>query len=346
MEHPDDAAGADRDTPDPEVVGAGRTRSDTTGLEVSAVARRFGVAPATLRSWHRRYGIGPRGHVEGGRRLYRPEDVAQLRLMHEALTRGASAAEAARWARAVSAGERRAAEGPPTGSGAAAPGRTLPLAGRPDGARGLARAALALDPDAVRRVLADSIGAVGVVRTWDGLARPVLVAVADRWAATGRGVEVEHLLTECLVRELDRASTAAPPPLHPRPVLLACVPDEAHSLPLAALTAALAERRVATRMLGAALPLPALAAAVRRTAPVALALWSQARPCPLDALHADLRRLRCAGFTGGPGWSGYPAPPGFAHLSTLTDAVDTLQESAHGRAAPSVRRSSASSSSL
>lgn len=311
------------------VAGADRSES---GLGVAAVARQLGVAPATLRSWHRRYGIGPNGHTEGSRRLYRPEDVAQLRLMHEALTRGASAAEAARWAVEVRARRAGSAdEGPPTGSGARAPGRTLPLAGRSDGARGLARAALALDPDAVRRVLADSIRSVGVVRTWDALARPVLVAVADRWASTGRGVEVEHLLSECLVRELDRAAAAAPPPLHPRPVLLACVPDEAHSLPLSALAAALTERRVATRLLGAALPLPALTAALRRTAPVALLLWSQARPCPLDALHADLNRLRCAGFTGGPGWARHPSPPGTTHLASLDDAVDTLARTALGR---------------
>ncbi|MEY3734595.1 MAG: hypothetical protein RL347_1954, partial [Actinomycetota bacterium] len=29
------------------------------GLTVAAVARRLGVAPATLRTWDRRYGLGP-----------------------------------------------------------------------------------------------------------------------------------------------------------------------------------------------------------------------------------------------------------------------------------------------
>ncbi|MEV6787027.1 MerR family transcriptional regulator, partial [Streptomyces sp. NPDC051098] len=31
----------------------------TGGLTTGAVARRLGVAPTTLRSWDRRYGIGP-----------------------------------------------------------------------------------------------------------------------------------------------------------------------------------------------------------------------------------------------------------------------------------------------
>ena len=32
--------------------------TDTIGFSVGAVARRLGVAPSTLRTWNRRYGIG------------------------------------------------------------------------------------------------------------------------------------------------------------------------------------------------------------------------------------------------------------------------------------------------
>ena len=74
------------------------TGGSSVGLSVSAAARRLGIAPSTLRSWQRRYGIGPQHHLTGRRRHYLPEDVARLELMHTALTRGASPAEAARWA--------------------------------------------------------------------------------------------------------------------------------------------------------------------------------------------------------------------------------------------------------
>ncbi|WP_308257344.1 MerR family transcriptional regulator, partial [Pseudonocardia lacus] len=65
-------------------------------LGVAAVARRIGVAPATLRSWHRRYGIGPSAYSSGARRAYTAEDVARLEAMHAAMVRGSSAADAAR----------------------------------------------------------------------------------------------------------------------------------------------------------------------------------------------------------------------------------------------------------
>ena len=39
-------------------------------LTVAAVARRLGVAPATLRTWDRRYGLGPSSHEAGEHRRY------------------------------------------------------------------------------------------------------------------------------------------------------------------------------------------------------------------------------------------------------------------------------------
>jgi DNA-binding transcriptional MerR regulator len=41
-------------------------------LSVAAVARRLGVAPATLRTWDRRYGLGPSEHEAGAHRRYTP----------------------------------------------------------------------------------------------------------------------------------------------------------------------------------------------------------------------------------------------------------------------------------
>ena len=38
------------------------------GLSVAAVARRIGIAPATLRTWDRRYGLGPTLHKAGSHR--------------------------------------------------------------------------------------------------------------------------------------------------------------------------------------------------------------------------------------------------------------------------------------
>lgn len=59
----------------PTVQGRGPTEPVWT---VASVARRVGVAPATLRSWSLRYGIGPTGHHPGEHRRYTDADVAEL----------------------------------------------------------------------------------------------------------------------------------------------------------------------------------------------------------------------------------------------------------------------------
>ncbi len=180
--------------------------------------------------------------------------------------------------------------GPLDGVRAGGPGgRVLALPGGTAETRGLARAAMALDAASMRVAVERAVAEHGVIPTWTELLCPVLVAVGERWAATGEGVEVEHLLAGTAGSAL-RAVGAAPEPRNGRPVLLACAPEEQHSLPLAALAAALAEQGIGARLLGGGLPLPSLRAAVRRTGPAAVMVWAHAPG------SADVRcwtRCRC-----------------------------------------------------
>ena len=68
-------------------------------LTVAAVARRIGVAPATLRTWDRRYGLGPSDHVEGEHRRYCPSDLAKLTMMRRLIVAGVAPSDAADQAR-------------------------------------------------------------------------------------------------------------------------------------------------------------------------------------------------------------------------------------------------------
>jgi DNA-binding transcriptional MerR regulator len=280
-------------------------------LSVAAVARRLGVAPATLRSWERRYGLGPAGRTAGAHRRYTSADVAVLTRMRRLTLDGVAPAEAARYALAEPA----------------TPGPTpLPelefraperVARR---ARGLSRAALALDADAVRHTLAEAVAADGVLVTWEGLLAPVLRAVGDRWEATGEGVEVEHLLAEVAIGVFHGVATETAPS---RPVLLACADGEGHSLPLHALRAALAERRVASRLLGAAVPPAALAAAVRRCGPAALLLYAHQPEHAVVGLLAAIpvQRPPTAVLAGGAGWPVEALPERVTYVHDLGEAV-------------------------
>ncbi|MCW2715142.1 MAG: Transcriptional regulator, MerR family, partial [Frankiales bacterium] len=217
-------------------------------LTVAAVAHRLGVAPATLRTWDRRYGLGPQAHTTGAHRRYAPSDVARLQTMRRLTLEGVPPGDAARVAlgRLLQPPAGAASPTPPGGPG----GRVLALPGASDAVRGLGRAAMALDTAEVTRLLREQVEAHGVLHTWDHVLRPVLVAIGARWAVTGEGIEVEHLLSDCAAAVLRRQSESVVPEPGRRPVLLACAPDEQHALPLHALGAGLAERGIATRTLG------------------------------------------------------------------------------------------------
>lgn len=65
-------------------------------LTVGALAERLGIASSTLRSWDRRYGLGPTDHRAGDRRRYGPADVVRLERMRALTLAGVSPADAAR----------------------------------------------------------------------------------------------------------------------------------------------------------------------------------------------------------------------------------------------------------
>ena len=93
-------------------------------LTVGAVAARLGVAPETVRSWERRYGLAPGGRSPGGHRRYTEVDCARLVLMQRLVAEGAMPAT----------GRRDGAVDP--GGGGGRPGAGPGAGGRTGGGRG------------------------------------------------------------------------------------------------------------------------------------------------------------------------------------------------------------------
>ncbi len=209
-------------------------------------------------------------------------------------------------------------------------GTALRLPGAGWRARGLGWAALALDADTVRGLLAESIAETGVQATWDDVTRPVLAAVAQRWADTGAGIEIEHLLSDCVTGVFSAVAATAAPVGTVRPVLLAGMAGDQHRLPLVVLAAALAQRGVSCRSLGTDLPAAALATAIRRTAPAALLLWSQLSSTADPQVLRSLPRTRPGyrSFVAGPGWAQVELPPQVGRLGSLKEATDALSAAA------------------
>ncbi|NEB94005.1 cobalamin B12-binding domain-containing protein, partial [Streptomyces bauhiniae] len=217
-----------------------------------------------------------------------------------------------------------------------APG-ALPLGDVRQECRGLARAAVRLDAPAVEEQLDGVVTEYGITVAWQDVMAPALHAVGRKWVSSGdRYIEVEHLLSWQVSTALRRHTPRLGPPGTPvtGPVLLACAPDEQHTLPLEALNAALVQHGVPARMFGSAVPPDALAAAVRRLGPAAVVLWSQSRATaslPLARQVAGIEwgvrgaRGQTLMMLGGPGWAGRTCD-GMLRPTGLADALDTLTD--------------------
>jgi methanogenic corrinoid protein MtbC1 len=183
----------------------------------------------------------------------------------------------------------------------------------------------ALDSIFVETMLRNEIAENGIISAWQDVFVPVLVEVGSEWARTGKGVEIEHMLTEILKRVLRESAAEIITPTNARPVLLASVGEEMHSLALHALAAALAERGIETQFLGARTPLEALSAMVSRFAPPAVFLWAQMPVNGDPKFVTGIPSVRPAPrvIIGGPGWN--PDKCQNAHfVGSLTLAVDEI----------------------
>ena len=290
------------------------------GLSAGEAARRIGVAGTTIRTWDRRYGLGPSHREPGRHRRYSEHDLARLELMRRLTVDGVAPAEAARIAK-----ETRDPTGQvPSDAMPRPPGSSPPQAPTPGTAKGLRRAALALDPADVGRLL-DLALAAGVVRAWTAVIAPALRDLGSRYSAAGRYIAAEHLLSGAVSTAL---ASVPRPRTQPR-ALLGCAPAEQHSLPLEALAAAAAERGLASRMLGARVPANALRDAIARTGPAAVLIWAHA-PATADydqiAEATGISPRPAIVAACGPGWDARSLPGGVVLLTSFRRALAVITQ--------------------
>ena len=269
------------------------TKAPEELLTVAAVARRLGVAPATLRTWDRRYGLGPSTHEAGEHRRYCPADLHRLTLMRRLISAGVAPSDAAEKAKAA--------------SGEVALSTIIrEFEVREDVVAGINKALQAFDIAFVEETLRAELDLHGVEITWHEIIVPTLIEIGEAWQESGAGIEIEHAFTECLKKVFRERSASCDAPINPQPVLIAAVGEEQHSLPLHALEALLCEMGIKTHFLGARTPFEAVSATLTRLAPPAIFLWALLPENANPDFYRQLPSIRPAPriILGGPGWKG------------------------------------------
>src|SRR5690625_3677879 len=210
---------------------------DDIRLTVAGVAARLGVAAPTLRTWARRYGLGPSGHVAGKHRRYGAEDLARLETMRRLTLEGVAPADAARIAmrstahsanrgqpgeqdhRAPSAVESANERSSAADTNAAAansderPQPSTTADATPMVADPLTIAAAAVDGDVQRlaRLTRRAVREHGLLEGWLMTVRPAVEMVAQRPQADRPGRDPELLLHTQMLATLAEVDSSAPP---------------------------------------------------------------------------------------------------------------------------------------
>ncbi|MGN6608932.1 MAG: MerR family transcriptional regulator [Jatrophihabitans sp.] len=278
----------------------------TLGWPVAYVAARVGVSISTLRSWERRYGLGPSGRTEGGHRRYTTDDIAAMLRLRRFVAEGMSTSAAAVAVRGTPSTSVTSADDPLE--------QQFLLATDALDAAGVA--------SAVRALLVER----GAVSTWTDVVTPFLQRLGAEWAGTGTGIECEHIAVAAIMSAFDRWTFDQRQTSPGGRAVLAAVQHDQHTAPLHALAAALAERNIEPIVLGS-VPESAFSTTVARlpdSADVAaLVVWSRIGE---TASSLALRRVRALGlpvFAAGPGWP-TRLPSGVERVRTLPDAVDAV----------------------
>jgi DNA-binding transcriptional MerR regulator len=251
-------------------------------LRIGELSRRLGVSDHVLRAWERRYGLLRPMRSPGGFRLYSEDDDRRVRRMQVHLSRGLSAAEAAR----ATLGEDQASAAR-TDTKAVERG-TGPI----DEPGALARAMDEMDEPAAQAALDRLLADFTVETVLRDAVLPYLHAVGERWERGEVIVAQEHFASNLLRGRLANLARGWGNG-HGPTALLACPPGEEHDIPLLAFGIVLHRNGWRISYLGANTPLEDLTRTAAELQPglVVLAAVTAERFNGMDAHLSRLTRI-------------------------------------------------------
>lgn len=233
---------------------------------VGAVSSRLDITPSTLRTWERRYGVGPSHRTQGGHRRYTERDIERVELVRRLVGRGVSAQDAARVARNLDHDELLTA--------LADESQDRPPLGRVALVDAVMSASTSNDDTRLREVLASVLERNGFLDAWTDVLAPSLLRMAHETSAGSFAVETERSATEVILGamlEVRSRGTRGPRPQ----VLLASGVDDGSCLPLVALGAALVDADISCRTVGPETDPRTVADLVEKLRPQVLLWWEQ-----------------------------------------------------------------------
>lgn len=249
-----------------ESFGEADAGSDVT-WGVGAVSSRLSVTASTLRTWERRYGVGPSFRTQGGHRRYTERDIDRVELMRRLVGRGVSAQDAARVARTIARDELDLAL---TDELDRAPARLAPE----DLVDAVMAAVVTGDMERLSQLFAGLLRQGRLTDGWRDVFSPSLVRMSSERSVGTLSADAVSAATDVLIREL-RALVAVErlPDTGHTGILFARNVPEVEAIPLLVLEAALVQAGVSTHTVGPEVGSRSVASLATRLRPDVVVTW-------------------------------------------------------------------------
>lgn len=238
---------------------------------VGAVAKHLGVSPATLRTWDRRYGLGPSDHPSGSHRRYDATDIERLTIVRRLTAEGVSTAEAAQVA--------LASDVQPASLVPTLPGPVVPNLVPETTTSELVKAAFALDVAGLGAMLAS----ISTIDAWWAQVGPALTELWDQSTVTKPGEAPLEILRYSALAELARRRPSQP--VERTQVLVISAHGYADDVAMHALGAALEGMGIGVSIVTGTMTTAELSHLIEREDPTVLAVVAD------SATDADLNFL-------------------------------------------------------
>lgn len=230
---------------------------------MGAVTRRTGIGEHTLRAWERRFGFPTPVRLASGHRRYSGEQVQHLMLIAKAIDSGYRAGD-------VVPMPRRQLEELLQSAGVDE--SSVAFRGAEDVILLAFDACKRFDRDALAALLHSEAAVLGLSTFLRQRVAPLLAEAGEAWGRGELEIRHEHFLSEVLEGELRRLRSPLEGAAKGRPIVVASLPNELHSLGLQIAALAIVGAGRSVRVLGPHLPVEEIVQAAKALDAIAVGL--------------------------------------------------------------------------
>ena len=239
------------------------TISKKPRYNLNLIVQETGLKADTIRAWERRYQLPVPARSEGGHRLYSDHDLSTIKWLVARQKEGMRISQAANyWEELISSGidplldkhQPRQAD-------------TLVLIDENDDTleslqQKWIEYCLEFDELHADQVLSLAFAQFPIETVFPAVILPSLNQMGQLWYQGDATVQQEHFMSEIAIKKIQTLITAAPNPVHAQRILVACPPEEQHTIVNLILTLFLKHRGWEVIYLGANVPLDQMSNAI------------------------------------------------------------------------------------